>query len=165
MYSYRSLLSPKLKTFLRLESFQKSRTEKRPLLLARSVCLCLCLSLCLCLFICLSLSRPLSSTRQEISQEKTQITVIYFTYSKIIEVAMLCSIFEWGKPYYRHWYGRFTPQGWGLLSQFPPFRYFLSFFSVVRTHVSYWISRLYLTGVAAAQLRGHLSNIHVIQRI
>ena len=37
MYSYRSLLSPKLKTFLRLESFQKSRTKKRPLLLARSV--------------------------------------------------------------------------------------------------------------------------------
>ena len=37
MYSYRSLLSPKLKTFLRLESFRKSRTKKRPLLLARSV--------------------------------------------------------------------------------------------------------------------------------
>ena len=37
MYSYRSLLSPKLKTFLRLESFKKSRTKKRPLLLARSV--------------------------------------------------------------------------------------------------------------------------------
>ena len=37
MYSYRSLLSPKLKTFLGLESFQKSRTRKRPLLLARTV--------------------------------------------------------------------------------------------------------------------------------
>ena len=37
MYSYRSLLSLKLKTFLRLENFQKSRTKKRPLLLARSV--------------------------------------------------------------------------------------------------------------------------------
>ena len=37
MYSFRSLLSPKLKTFLWLESFQKSRTKKRPLLLARSV--------------------------------------------------------------------------------------------------------------------------------
>ena len=37
MYPYRSLLSPKLKTFLRLESFQKSRTKQRPLLLARSV--------------------------------------------------------------------------------------------------------------------------------
>ena len=41
-------------------------------------------------------------------------------------------------------------QGWGLLSQFPPFRYFPIFFSIVKPHVSYWISRLYLAGVAAA---------------
>ena len=44
--------------------------------------------------------------------------------------------------------------GWGLPSQFLPFRYFLNFFSIVKTHVSYWISRSYLTGVAADQLRG-----------
>ena len=41
-------------------------------------------------------------------------------------------------------------QGWGLLSQFSPFRYFFEFFSIITTHVIYWISRLYLTGVAAA---------------
>ena len=39
------------------------------------------------------------------------------------------------------------------------------FFSIITTQVIYWISRLYLTGVAAAQLRWHLSNINVIQII
>ena len=34
---------------------------------------------------------------------------------------------------------------------------------IVKTSVSYWISRLYLAGVAAAQLRRHLSNMNVIQ--
>ena len=38
-------------------------------------------------------------------------------------------------------------------------------FSFVKIHVSYWTSRLYFTGVAAAQLRWHLSNINVIQMI
>ena len=42
---------------------------------------------------------------------------------------------------------------------------FSEFFSIIKTHVSYWISRLYLTGVAAAQLRWHLSNINVIRII
>ena len=42
---------------------------------------------------------------------------------------------------------------------------FSDFFSIVKPHVSYWISRLYLAGVAAAQLRWHLSNMDVIQRI
>ena len=42
---------------------------------------------------------------------------------------------------------------------------FSEFFSITKTHVSYWISRLYLTGVAAAQLRWHLSNINVIRII
>ena len=40
---------------------------------------------------------------------------------------------------------------------------FSEFFSIIKTHVTYWISRLYLTGVAAAQLRWHLSNINVIR--
>ena len=38
-------------------------------------------------------------------------------------------------------------------------------FNIVKTHIMYWISRLYLAGVAAAQLRWHLPNINVIQRI
>ena len=42
---------------------------------------------------------------------------------------------------------------------------FSEIFSIAKTHVSYWISRLYLTGVAAAQLRWHLSKINVIQII
>ena len=37
-------------------------------------------------------------------------------------------------------------QGWGLLSQFPPFPYFPNLFNIVKLHVSYWISRPYLTG-------------------
>ena len=40
---------------------------------------------------------------------------------------------------------------------------FSEIFSMVKTHVCYWISHLYLTGVAAAQLQWHLSNINVIQ--
>ena len=39
------------------------------------------------------------------------------------------------------------------------------FSEIFKTHISYWISRLYLTGVAAAQLRWHLSNINVIRII
>ena len=42
---------------------------------------------------------------------------------------------------------------------------FSEFFSIIKTHLSYWIPRLYLTGVAAAQLRWHLSNIKVIRII
>ena len=42
---------------------------------------------------------------------------------------------------------------------------FSEFFSIVKTHVRYRISRWYLTGVAAAQLRWHLSNMNVIERI
>ena len=55
--------------------------------------------------------------------------------------------------------------GWGLLSQFLPLRCFSEFFSIVKIHVSYWISHLYLTGVTAAELRWHLPNINVIQII
>ena len=54
--------------------------------------------------------------------------------------------------------------GWGLLSQFPQCRYYF-FFSILKTHVSYWISPLYFTGVTAAELRWHLSNMNVIKII
>ena len=33
--------------------------------------------------------------------------------------------------------GKFEVLGWGLLSQFPPFRYFPIFFIIVETHVSF----------------------------
>ena len=39
---------------------------------------------------------------------------------------------------------------------------FSEFFSIVKTHVSYWIPRLCLTGAAVIQLRWHLSNMNVI---
>ena len=38
---------------------------------------------------------------------------------------------------------------------------FSTFSVIAKTNVSYWISRSYLAGVAAAQLRWHLSNMHV----
>ena len=41
---------------------------------------------------------------------------------------------------------------------------FFEVFSIAKTHVVYGISRLYLTGVVAAQPRWHLSNSNVIQR-
>ena len=39
------------------------------------------------------------------------------------------------------------------------------FFNIDKTLVTYWISCSYLTGVAAAQLRWHLSNMNVMQII
>ena len=42
---------------------------------------------------------------------------------------------------------------------------FFKFFNIGKIHVSYWISCSYLTGVAPAQLWGHLSNMNVMQRI
>ena len=56
-------------------------------------------------------------------------------------------------------------QGWGLLSQFPLFRYFPQFSALWNTCLSCSISPLYLTGVTAAQLRWHLSNINMIKRL
>ena len=48
------------------------------------------------------------------------------------------------------------------ISSVPLFSYFLR---IAKTHVSYSISCSYLTGVAAAQLRWHLSNMNVIEII
>ena len=42
---------------------------------------------------------------------------------------------------------------------------FSEFFNNATTHVDYWISCLFLAGVAVAQVRWHLSNINVIQII
>ena len=49
----------------------------------------------------------------------------------------------------------------------PIFSYpvFSTFSVIVKTNVSYWISRLNLADVTAAQLQGHLSNMNVIQGI
>ena len=41
---------------------------------------------------------------------------------------------------------------------------FSEIFNIVKTHIMYWISCLYLAGVAAAQLRWHLPNMNMIQR-
>ena len=50
--------------------------------------------------------------------------------------------------------------GWGLPSQFTPFCYFQNFLLFIKIHDIYWILCLYLTGVTAAQLWWHLSNIN-----
>ena len=61
---------------------------------------------------------------------------------------------------------RDVDQGWGVTKLTKiPFRHTLLFFSIARTHLSYWISHLYLTGVTTAQLRRQLSNMNVIQII
>ena len=41
---------------------------------------------------------------------------------------------------------------------------FSEIFNIFKTHIMYWISRLYLAGVTAAQLWWHLLNINVTQR-
>ena len=55
--------------------------------------------------------------------------------------------------------------GVGVTKPISPVPLFSSFFQFVKTYVNCWISRLYLTGGAAALLRWHLSNIKVIQII
>ena len=67
------------------------------------------------------------------------------------------TVSRWVSRWWRSWVGATKPISSVLL--------FSEFFSIIKTHVSYWISRLYLTGDAAAQLRWHMSNINVIQRI
>ena len=56
-----------------------------------------------------------------------------------------------------------TEYGWGLLSSSVPL--FYHFVRMIKTPVTYLISRSYLAGVAAAQLRWHLSNMNVIINI
>ena len=56
----------------------------------------------------------------------------------------------------------YTP-GVGVTKPISSVPLFSKIFSIVKTHVSSRISRSYLAGVAAAQLRWHLSNINVIQ--
>ena len=51
----------------------------------------------------------------------------------------------------------------GVTKQISSFLLISLFFSIVKTQVKYWISRLYLTGIAAAQLRTCMSNMDVIQ--
>ena len=58
----------------------------------------------------------------------------------------------------------YTP-GVGVTKPISSVLLFSEFFTIVKTNVSYWISRLYLAGVAAAQLRWHLSNMNVIRKI
>ena len=71
-----------------------------------------------------------------------------------------------------HWgnsekYGqtRLMNRGMGLSMPISTVPLFFEIVSIVKTYVRYWISRLYVTGIAAAQLRRHLPNIDVIQII
>ena len=61
------------------------------------------------------------------------------------------------------WHGKRA--GDGVTEPISSVPLFSSFCNITNTYISYWISRLYLTGVAAAQLRRHLANMNVIQRI
>ena len=54
--------------------------------------------------------------------------------------------------------------GVGVTKPTSPVPLFSEIFNIVKAHIVYWISRLYLAGVAAAQLRWHLPNMNVIQR-
>ena len=55
--------------------------------------------------------------------------------------------------------------GVGVTKTISPVPLFSIFVSIIKTQVSCWILRLYLAGVAAAQLWWHLSNMNVIQII
>ena len=53
----------------------------------------------------------------------------------------------------------------GVAKPISPVLLFSQFFRVAKRHISYWISRLYVAGVATAQLRWHLLNMDVIKNI
>ena len=53
------------------------------------------------------------------------------------------------------------PLGLGKLSQFSPFRYY-PIFRIVKTLITCMIARSYFTGVTAAQLWRHLTNMNVV---
>ena len=59
----------------------------------------------------------------------------------------------------------FIGSGVGVTKPISSVPLFSQIFCIVKTHFTCWISRLYLTGVAAAQLRGHLSHMNVIRGI
>ena len=63
------------------------------------------------------------------------------------------------------WVNALSCPGVGVTKPFFSVPLFSTFSVIVKTSVSYWISRSYLAGVTAAQLRGHLSNMNVIQCI
>ena len=52
----------------------------------------------------------------------------------------------------------------GVTKSISPVPLFSEFFWIYKTHASYWLSRLYLTGVTAVQLRQHMWNMNVIQK-
>ena len=54
-------------------------------------------------------------------------------------------------------------QRWGLLNQFPPFRYFPELFTIAKTRVTYRIARPHFTGIDTAHVRWHPSNMKVFQ--
>ena len=58
-------------------------------------------------------------------------------------------------------YADLSTRGGGYLANFLRSDIF-QIFNIVKTHVSYWISHLHLTGIATAQLQWHMSNMNVI---
>ena len=57
-------------------------------------------------------------------------------------------------------------QGWGLISQFSPFRYFPIFFpNDQNSGYTCMISSSYLAGVTAAELRRHQANMNMVEII
>ena len=68
----------------------------------------------------------------------------------------------WGLPANMRWWQRWS--GVGVTKPFTSVPLLSHIFNIVKTHIMYWISRLYLAGVAAVQLRWHLPNTNVIQR-
>ena len=55
-----------------------------------------------------------------------------------------------------------TP-GVGVTKSISTVPLFFEFFSIIKTRVSYWISLLYLTGVAAVELLWHRPNMNMIK--
>ena len=74
------------------------------------------------------------------------------------------SMEEFDKVYCKIKHGKPVGPGVGAITQISSVLLFSEYFSIVKIHVSYLISRLYLTGVAAAQMRLYLSNVNVIKQ-
>ena len=73
----------------------------------------------------------------------------------------------WYRLWFRPWLDtEYRQQAWvGVTKPISSVPLISRFFTIVKTLVTYWTSCSYLTGVAAAQLRWHMSNMNVMQII
>ena len=108
-----------------------------------------------------------------IKNKNTKLNIVLYTLHWICTITVVLVSLQWNavqlvcylKELVRSGVWSASAPGVGVTKPISSVPLFSEFFNNAKTHVDYWISCLYLAGVAAAQLRWHLSNINVIQMI